>query len=604
MKNWGWAPGRTVRIDYRFAIVDADRARSSAAKLVALAPDAILPHTPAMVVAPKQATDTIPIVFVQVLIERFRVVTGLSHPSGNVTGFVLFATVLGRQVVTIPHRGVTEDSTSAGSSGCGKSSRREDFLRSLQAVASSPRVSLESTEVRDASYIERAVNAIAAHPDSGLIVFPSPIATAQRELIINLAARHRLPAVYPFRFFVTAGGLMCYGANISINGDKKHRMSIASSWGKNPADIPVAQPTKFELVINLKTAKALGLDAADAARPRRRGDRVKRREFITLLGGAAAAWPLAVHAQLPSRMRHVGVFLGLTASADDPGAGEILRPFKAAMAEAGWIEDQNIRLDYRFGGGDLAKIHAAAGDLVTLAPDLIYATGLPPAQALRQRTRTIPIVFSLVADPVGFGLVESLRHPGGNITGFVVWDLSIGGKWMQLLQEIAPNLRRIGIMYNPDTAPYAPSLVASAKAAAVRDVAVLECFTHNDSEIEAAASLLGNEPLGGLLVIPEPFTNARRDLIIAQSARFKLPSLNPAFGAASRGALISYTFAFERMMRQPVTYIDRILRGELPNGLPVQTPDKFVLAINLAVAKALGITVPPTLLALADQVIE
>ena len=147
-------------------------------------------------------------------------------------------------------------------------------------------------------------------------------------------------------------------------------------------------------------------------------------------------------------MRHVGVFLGLTASADDLGAAEILRPFKAAMAEAGWIEDQNIRLDYRFGGGDLAKIHAAAGDLVTLAPDLIYATGLPPAQALRQRTRTIPIVFSLVADPVGFGLVESLRHPGGNITGFVVWDLSIGGKWMQLLQEIAPNLRRIGIMYN------------------------------------------------------------------------------------------------------------------------------------------------------------
>ena len=175
---------------------------------------------------------------------------------------------------------------------------------------------------------------------------------------------------------------------------------------------------------------------------------------------------------------------------------------------------------------------------------------------------------------------------------------------MQLLQEIAPNLRRIGIMYNPDTAPYAPSLVASAKAAAVRDVAVLKCFTHNDSEIEAAASLLGNEPLGGLLVIPEPFTNARRDLIIAQSARFKLPSLNPAFGAASRGALISYTFAFERMMQQPVTYIDRILRGESPNGLPVQTPDKFVLAINLAVAKALGITVPPTLLALADQVIE
>src|SRR5207344_1866026 len=298
------------------------------------------------------------------------------------------------------------------------------------------------------------------------------------------------------------------------------------------------------------------------------------------------------------------VFLGLTASADDPGAGEILRPFKAAMAEAGWIEDQNIRLDYRFGGGDLAKIHAAAGDLVTLAPDLIYATGLPPAQALRQRTRTIPIVFSLVADPVGFGLVESLRHPGGNITGFVVWDLSIGGKWMQLLQEVAPNLRRIGIMYNPNTAPYAPPLIASARASAAGPVAIVECHARDDTEIEAAAALLGNPQDGGLLIIPEPFTNANRDKIIAQSDRFRVPTLNPVFGAVDRGALISYTYAFDVMMRQPSIYIDRILRGESPGNLPVQAPTKYVLSINLKAAKALGLNVPPTLLALADQVIE
>jgi putative ABC transport system substrate-binding protein len=239
-----------------------------------------------------------------------------------------------------------------------------------------------------------------------------------------------------------------------------------------------------------------------------------------------------------------------------------------------------------------------------LAPELIYATGLPPVQALRQKTRTIPIVFSLVADPVGFGLVESLRQPGGNVTGFIVWDLSIGGKWMQLLQEIAPDLRRIGIMYNPDTAPYAPPLLASAKATASRGVAVFECFTRSDSDIEAAASSLANEPHGGLLVIPEPFTNAHRDQIIAQSARFRLPTLNPVFGAANRGALISYTYAFDVMMRQPVTYIDRILRGELPQNLPVQAPIKYVLSINLKVAKALGLTVPSTLVSLADEVIE
>jgi putative ABC transport system substrate-binding protein len=260
-------------------------------------------------------------------------------------------------------------------------------------------------------------------------------------------------------------------------------------------------------------------------------------------------------------------------------------------------------LDYRFGGGDLAKINSSAAELVALAPEVIYATGLPPVQALRQRTSIIPIVFSLVADPVGFGLVESLSRPGGNITGFVVWDLSIGSKWMQLLQDIAPDLGRIGIMYNPDTAPYAPSLVASARAAA-RGVAVAECLVRSDVDIESAASLLSNEPRGGLLVLPEPFTNARRDYIIAQSARFKLPTLNPAFGAATRGALISYTYSFDLMMRQPVTYIDRILRGELPSSLPVQAPTKYVLSINLKVASTLGLNVPDKLLSLADEVIE
>jgi putative tryptophan/tyrosine transport system substrate-binding protein len=331
---------------------------------------------------------------------------------------------------------------------------------------------------------------------------------------------------------------------------------------------------------------------------------IRRRDFITVLGGAAAAWPLVARAQQGEQTRRIGVFLGLAANADDPGAGEIVRPFRTAMQEAGWVDGKNIHLDYRFGGGDLEKINAAAAELVTLAPELIYATGLPPAQALRQKTRTIPIVFSLVADPVGFGLVESLRQPGGNVTGFIVWDLSIGGKWMQLLQEIAPDLKRIGIMYNPDTAPYAPPLIASAKATAARGVAVLECPTRDDREIEAAASSLGNEPHGGLLIIPEPFTNAHRDQIIAQSARFGLPSLNPVFGAATRGALISYTYAFDVMMRQPVTYIDRILRGESPANLPVQAPTKYVLSINVKVAKTLGLSVPPTLLALADEVIE
>ena len=205
---------------------------------------------------------------------------------------------------------------------------------------------------------------------------------------------------------------------------------------------------------------------------------------------------------------------------------------------------------------------------------------------------------------MGFGLVQSLNHPGGNITGFVVWPLSIGSKWIQLLQEIAPNLQRIGIMYNPDTAPYAPSLIASAKESVATGISVVECHVRNDSDIEAAVSQLGGGSRGGLLIIPEPFTNANRDKIIAQVDRFGIPNMNPAFGAAKHGALMSYTYAFETMMRQPASYINRILRGESPRDLPIQTPTKYVLSINLKASKSLGLDVPSTLIALADEVIE
>jgi len=330
---------------------------------------------------------------------------------------------------------------------------------------------------------------------------------------------------------------------------------------------------------------------------------MRRREFITLLGSAATGWPLAARAQQPDRVRHIGVFVGLASSADDPIAGETLRQFRDAMQQAGWIEGKNIRVDYRF-GGEPAKINASAAELVALVPELIYAQGLPAVRAVQQKTHAVPIVFTQVADPVRFGLVDSLSHPGGNVTGLMVWELSIGGRWLQLLRQIAPEITRVGVMYNPDTTPYAPPLVASAKAAAGGDVAVIECLIHDDREIEATASSLGQEPHGGLLVIPEPFTNAHRDQIISQSARFNLPTINSVSGAADRGALMSYTYNFNDIIRQPVAYVDRILKGESPSNLPVQTPTKFELVINLKTAKALGLTIPESFVVLADKVIE
>jgi putative ABC transport system substrate-binding protein len=330
---------------------------------------------------------------------------------------------------------------------------------------------------------------------------------------------------------------------------------------------------------------------------------MRRREFIALVGGVAA-WPMPTHAQQPERMRRVGVLVGLASSAADPVAVESLRPFREEMQKAGWIEGTNIRLDYRFGGGDLARITSSAEELVGLGPDLVYAQGLPAARAVHQKTRTIPVVFAQVADPVGFGLVESVMHPGGNVTGFVVWDLSIGGKWIQLLRNIAPEITRIGIIFNPATAPYAPPLIASAKAAVGSDVTFIEYPMTTERDIEAAASSLSREPHGGILVIPEPFTVTYRDQIIRNSVRFKLPTILSVASAADRGALIAYTYNYDAMLRLPVSYIDRILKGESPGDLPVQAPTKFELSINLKTAEELDLKVPPALLAVADKVIE
>ena len=283
---------------------------------------------------------------------------------------------------------------------------------------------------------------------------------------------------------------------------------------------------------------------------------------------------------------------------------EVLKAFGDAMQGAGWFDGKNVNIDYKFAAGDLTKTKAAAVDFVATAPDAIYAMGLPAAQALHQATRTIPIVFTQVADPVGFGLVRSLPHPGGNVTGFMAWDLSIGGKWLDLLREITPGLRRVGVVYNPDTGLYAPALIASAKTAATTDIEVIECPVHEDSGIEAAASSLARSPHGGLLVIPEPYTNTHQDQIIAVAARYGLPTILSFGGATRRGALISYTYAQTAMIAQPVGYIDRILKGEPPGNLPVQTPTEFELSINLKTANALGLTVPQTLLVAADEVIE
>jgi putative ABC transport system substrate-binding protein len=332
---------------------------------------------------------------------------------------------------------------------------------------------------------------------------------------------------------------------------------------------------------------------------------MRRREFLAGVASAVTLRPLSAIAAQTSQARRVGVLVGLAPSEDTPIAQAFIKPFRESMRSAGWIEGGNIQIDYRFGGSlaGLSKTKASAAELVALKPDVIYSQGLPATLAVRELTATIPIVFTQLIDPVGFGLAEGLGHPGGNVTGFVVWDFAIAGKWVQLLRELRPDLAEIGVLFNPDTAPYASGLIAAAKESD-RSVQIVECRTHNDPETEAVLGDFAREPRRALLVIPEPFTNGHRDHVIASCARLGLPAINSVLGASENGALISYTFVWDELIRAPVGYIDRILKGVSPRDLPIQAPRRYELIINLKTAKALNLEVSPGLLARADDVIE
>jgi putative ABC transport system substrate-binding protein len=333
---------------------------------------------------------------------------------------------------------------------------------------------------------------------------------------------------------------------------------------------------------------------------------MRRRQFLGVLGVAATLRPLAdAFAQEPQQKRRVGVLVGLAPSEATPSAQAFIKPFRESMQSAGWIEGGNIEIVYRYGGSlaDLSKTKASAAELVALKPNVIYSQGLPATLAVRQLTATIPVVFTQLIDPVGFGLAESLARPGGNVTGFVVWDFAIAGKWVQLLHELMPDLTEVGVLFNPDTTPYAPGLISAARDAD-QSIHVVECRTHDDNETEAVLGAFAREPHRALLVIPEPFTNGHLDQIIQSCARFGLPAINSTVGAKDRGALMSYSFVSDELMRGPVAYIDRILRGALPRDLPIQAPRRYELVVNLKTAKALDREVPPGLLARADEVIE
>jgi putative ABC transport system substrate-binding protein len=329
---------------------------------------------------------------------------------------------------------------------------------------------------------------------------------------------------------------------------------------------------------------------------------VKRREVITLLGGAAAC-PLAAHAQQPERMRRIVLLHGL--AENDPEVQARIAAFRRGLETLGWTENRNVQIEHRFSGGDITRIQAYTAELVSSAPDLIVATSSPVTAALKQASHTIPIVFSVVNDPVGQGFVASLARPGGNITGFTFVDFPMIGKWLELLKEIAPGVRRITFVFNPPTAPWLPFFLREFGAAPPSlAVELSETPVHDEAEIEAAVTAFARQPGGGLIVAPGPFINTHRALIMALAERHRLPAIYSFRQFVTEGALMSYGPDSVDIVRRSASYVDRILRGEKPADLPVQAPTKYELAINLRTAKALGLDVPWFLQQRADEVVE
>ena len=330
---------------------------------------------------------------------------------------------------------------------------------------------------------------------------------------------------------------------------------------------------------------------------------MRRREFITLIGSAAAAWPLAAHAQQPDGTRLIGVLMGFAES--DPIAQSRLMTFRDALTKLGWTEGSNLRIELRWGADDPKMMRTFAKDLVDLRPDTILAHSLLGAASVQRESRTIPIVFVSVSDPIGSGFVASLARPGGNLTGLLYYEASIVSKWLSMLKEMAPRLTRAALLANPRTAPYDYFLRTAEATAPSLAIEIVASRVENTADVENVFESVARVPDGGLVIPPDSTMLRNRNLIVALAARYRLPSVYYDRSFVTAGGLMSYCLADPgELFQQAASYIDRILRGEKPGEIPVQAPTKYSTVVNIKTAKALGIAVPPGLMVAADEVIE
>ena len=602
LRDLGYIEGKNINIEYRFASGRVERLPELAAELVHLNPDVIVSPTTAASLAAKQATGTIPIVIAGVAdAVGAGLVASIARPGGNVTGLTSISAELGGKRLELV-KGIVPTASRVAVLHDPADRSNVLLLKGLQEAAPALGLTLQPLEVRELGEFEGAFIAISRERADALFGAPGVLTFEHQKTVVDLAAKSRIPTLWGHRQFVDVGGLMSYAVNFYDQCRRAATYVDQILKGDKPGDLPVQQPTKFELGRQSQDRQgARPHRAADAARPRRRGDRVRRREFITLLGGAAA-WPLAARAQQPDRMRRIGVLVNL--AEDDPEMQLWLTAFRQGLEKLGWSEGRNVRIDYRFHTAGADQVQVPVKELVALQPDVILAEGTSTAAAFKRESRAIPIVFVAVSDPIGSGFIASLARPGGNLTGVLQYEASITGKWLAMLKEIAPGLARSALVANPKVTAYDHFLRASETMASSLAIELVPSPVENAADIERVIGSFARVPNGGLVFPPDSTTTSNRHLIITLAARLRLPAVYAIRAFVAAGGLMSYNTDRSDLFRQTASYVDRILRGANPADLPVQAPTKYETVINLKTAKALGLTVPPGLLVAADEVIE